>query len=700
MEGSAMKSNRQKEAMNNNLDHIYCSESTGYRMNTSHSSELRTLRKENKQLHTMLLLHLDLIQEQSNQLIAKDKQLLQLKEENEALQVKCERMDRKTKLIQQSPPTKSPAIEATNANIETIFRTATPPSFTASLLLDKYKQNNSTAWIGGNSVSSAESLQLSSSSTPTSSRSNDLHLAKSKTVARENVSNKYRLSESVISQDNCKVISKIILQRKHSNNGEHLVVKNEYEKTIKPVLIANTVAVGTNAMTTLANDDRSQQQISPSDIPHFKAAVQVDEAEQLDVKENIPVKKDTVRYSIQSSEESEDTDKDPIGITIKFEKDSDQSYKAELKSYKPPGLDGRRVTRSPEHTSDIELKRMFQYQMHQHQHQQMTSQSLLTTTTPVDYQYKQSYTNEEQISETVSQSDMESVLTTAASMSPHITATTSLDILAKKHYRVGCMSTSKHYKTREWHTNEFETDAQQQTMAEANFETMQDIEKMNLETPKWRTWDRSDTLIVAEDGIENLSDEAFIRRHARFLNDERKRKKWDVQRIREQRTIERLKRRHCKEELNFTRESDEIYSFFPSIDSLKTIQITNEIPVVAFGEGIPELPVTEFVLPWRNQAVETTPTITTVSHWPSTIADSTMTKMHSVTPNVIAPVEHSSMLFIAKKRSNRLRNHTISAFSNIVGSMQLLPLPSTASSILLPNANNSLKNRRTKHKHH
>ena len=51
---------------------------------------------------------------------------------------------------------------------------------------------------------------------------------------------------------------------------------------------------------------------------------------------------------------------------------------------------------------------------------------------------------------------------------------------------------------------------------------------------------------ASEPSRENISDEAYAKRHTKLEIDERRRKKWDVQRIREQKHIERLKKRQLR----------------------------------------------------------------------------------------------------------------------------------------------------------
>lgn len=120
-----------------------------------------------------------------------------------------------------------------------------------------------------------------------------------------------------------------------------------------------------------------------------------------------------------------------------------------------------------------------------------------------------------------------------------------------------------------------------------------------LELPCWSikpvmaTSDASDT--------EDFSPSVFQRRHARFELDERKRKKWDIQRIREQRNVERLRRRQNRDELpEQPKGIEELGTFYPAADQVLWVQVTDELPVLAFGELVPVLPNIEFGLPWQT----------------------------------------------------------------------------------------------------
>ncbi|XP_058447085.1 protein male-specific lethal-1-like [Malaya genurostris] len=172
--------------------------------------------------------------------------------------------------------------------------------------------------------------------------------------------------------------------------------------------------------------------------------------------------------------------------------------------------------------------------------------------------------------------------------------------LTKKSYSTSFMITEKPYISCNWKdeaiTNELER--------------LLENEAAELEIPCWTIINDSydNPSGSSEVTSENISDEAYMKRHAKFELDERRRKKWDVQRIREQKNIERLKKRHLKTDSD--NEQKNIGSFYPSIESIKYIHIIDEIPVQAFGELIPVLPATSFSLPWMMGGIDTTENVT------------------------------------------------------------------------------------------
>ncbi|KAK9500584.1 hypothetical protein O3M35_001823 [Rhynocoris fuscipes] len=111
------------------------------------------------------------------------------------------------------------------------------------------------------------------------------------------------------------------------------------------------------------------------------------------------------------------------------------------------------------------------------------------------------------------------------------------------------------------------------------------LAKINLEVPKWRiaTWSCSYTM----EGTEDLSDNVFDRRHFRRAIDEKRRKRWDVQRIRELRHNERLRER---EERKKRADQDHQVAEADSNDRL-TLCNTDRLPISVFGVNVPRYPI-------------------------------------------------------------------------------------------------------------
>uniref|UniRef100_A0AAV2LHX5 PEHE domain-containing protein n=1 Tax=Knipowitschia caucasica TaxID=637954 RepID=A0AAV2LHX5_KNICA len=97
---------------------------------------------------------------------------------------------------------------------------------------------------------------------------------------------------------------------------------------------------------------------------------------------------------------------------------------------------------------------------------------------------------------------------------------------------------------------------------------------------------------------EVLDDNTFLKRHSKLELDEKRRKRWDIQRIREQRMFHRLQQRMNKKKVQ---ESEpELSSFYPETEDVEAIVITPFLPVVAFGRPLPKLAQQHFELPWLD----------------------------------------------------------------------------------------------------
>lgn len=770
-----IKSSQQSDLYNYNLDHVYCSDTnTRYRPATSThlnlaaaASDLKSLRKENKQLQAMLLLHLDLIQEQSNQLIAKDKQLLQLREENAQLRIKCERTttvvnDRRQNNNRYVGHTTSGKLLNTSGGsptIDTYFQTNDTQTTTTTTKLTQNRTiyheplnnkikfqtaitNQNILLNSNNSISSTSS----SSSSYMVSNENQIVINENRPIQTittipttitsissaaatrllqtpstipikievdpivDDIKLQYAFSDmgqikenrlkfvtststinnttfdkimpvkyenNIIRHNNGK-ISKIILQRKKSDNGEKIFVRtknieiannkvNNFEKwsplrTIKSEVIETNEIEQEPIVLETTIETPSPTSISPKSTP----TTTINDEHSLDAMETM----DT-NYLTTSADISP-----PPSIKTPIDHSSDLSTDC--------NIDNIKIEQELEEMHESEHNSPA-YELNETHDTLDDSQDMLNIESPLTNESIQMTvaTSSSPITSTVSTCDFNQ----SDLFSRHldrINSTTTINSTivypTKRHNpRNAFLTTKKPYKIREWQLDEIEMEIKQ----EITDEVCKDENESNLEIPKWRTWELSSNreVPVHSREYEDLSDDAFSRRHARFLLDERKRKKWDVQRIREQRTIERLKRRHCKDELNQQKEFNEITTFFPTVDQLKSIQITDDLPVSAFGESIPLLPPSEFSLPWHlgcHSMTTATTTTTTTTMMPEIIpkveepissdlhsrsnsncSSTSFEPANTVTAN---PSNVSSIIFLAKKRAGRTRtsiSHTL-----------------------------------------
>ncbi|KAK9530015.1 hypothetical protein VZT92_011553 [Zoarces viviparus] len=98
---------------------------------------------------------------------------------------------------------------------------------------------------------------------------------------------------------------------------------------------------------------------------------------------------------------------------------------------------------------------------------------------------------------------------------------------------------------------------------------------------------------------EPLDDNVFLKRHSKLELDEKRRKRWDIQRIREQRMFQRLQQRMNRKKV-VPETEPELSSFYPDTEDVETIVITPFLPVVAFGRPLPKLSQQNFELPWLD----------------------------------------------------------------------------------------------------
>lgn len=122
------------------------------------------------------------------------------------------------------------------------------------------------------------------------------------------------------------------------------------------------------------------------------------------------------------------------------------------------------------------------------------------------------------------------------------------------------------------------------------------------EDKTWRIKSTNPIYTGSSQGAEDISDQAFLKRHDKFEKEEKQRKRWDLQRLREEQQLQKLRARQEKHIVGgmtggqMRRKEDT--SLLPFIESAKYVQVTEDIPVAAFGRPLPDLPQTTFTLPW------------------------------------------------------------------------------------------------------
>lgn len=145
------------------------------------------------------------------------------------------------------------------------------------------------------------------------------------------------------------------------------------------------------------------------------------------------------------------------------------------------------------------------------------------------------------------------------------------------------------------------------------------------EVPRWRV-KTYEPLHFSGSGanhssIERLDDEIFAKRHLRHEQDERRRKRWDVQRLREQRQIEKLKQK-SRTRSRISRQSDKIQgscsednlgSLYPQPEDAQYLEVTDRIPVSAFGN-----PLSEFTSRYNHIAIQFLSSIIFIKYLKST----------------------------------------------------------------------------------
>jgi len=121
------------------------------------------------------------------------------------------------------------------------------------------------------------------------------------------------------------------------------------------------------------------------------------------------------------------------------------------------------------------------------------------------------------------------------------------------------------------------------------------------EVPDWRHKPMPPSYTM--EGTENIEDDHILKRHQKHELDEKRRKRWDIQRLRQSQQVEKLRlaeARRGQKEKNKKGE-DSTQSLLPVLEGATHIHVSDAVPVSAFGRPIPHIPHSSFVLPWTQE---------------------------------------------------------------------------------------------------
>lgn len=135
---------------------------------------------------------------------------------------------------------------------------------------------------------------------------------------------------------------------------------------------------------------------------------------------------------------------------------------------------------------------------------------------------------------------------------------------------------------------------------EIDTESRRDISKgvqsqLEIECPSWRIKTYSNLYVI--EGTEDHEDETFIRRHQKPEIEEKRRKRWDNQRVREEKIVEKLKDR--ENSIYKKKQKEPVESFYPQLEDIRYVEVQDRIPVTAFGHAVPYVKPGSFSLPWN-----------------------------------------------------------------------------------------------------
>lgn len=176
-------------------------------------------------------------------------------------------------------------------------------------------------------------------------------------------------------------------------------------------------------------------------------------------------------------------------------------------------------------------------------------------------------------------------------------------LLSEEPYYVGCCNFAASREERLTEVPQLQRGVEVPSFREdeSHYKLYVQRKQTNKETPTWRIKSTNPAYTDTE-GTENTDDTTYLKRHEKLEKEEKQRKRWDLQRIREQQQLQRLRARQEKQHAATVtkKPKDEFLSLLPSLEKATHILVDEKIPVSCFGKLLPVLSQTDFTLPFLD----------------------------------------------------------------------------------------------------
>jgi len=118
------------------------------------------------------------------------------------------------------------------------------------------------------------------------------------------------------------------------------------------------------------------------------------------------------------------------------------------------------------------------------------------------------------------------------------------------------------------------------------------------EAPTWRI--KSTNPLYTTEAPEAIDDSTYLRRHDKHERDEKQRKRWDAQRMRQEAALQKLRARQEKRAAGQGTAAEAVprASLLPALEAATAICVEEVVPVTVFGRPLPVLEPETFSLPW------------------------------------------------------------------------------------------------------